>query len=130
MIGDGHVHGQRNDHHVARHVLKKNLWGTFDGLKFLHGAYGETFQDDKVGQLPKGWQDVGRWPLGSTTPDPSAIVVKTTDAWGHPTKALQILGPDIGELPIASPTTGIYRPIELAKHYEVKVDVRIDKRRH
>ena len=127
MNAEYHGHAHYHGNHVPPHVLKKNLWESFDGLRFLQGAYRENFQDDKVGTFPKGWLDFGQGPAGTTAPDPSAIVVRTTDAWGHPTKALQILSPDIGELPVTDPGTGIYRPIELAKHYEINVDVRIDK---
>src|SRR5262249_51155866 len=55
-----------------------------------------------------------------TAPQPSAVVIKTTDAFGHPTKAL-------ATLPAIADSQGIYRPIEPADFYKTQVDVRIDQ---
>ena len=55
-----------------------------------------------------------------TAPQPSAVVIETTDAFGHPTKAL-------ATLPTVADSQGIYRPIETSDFYMTRADVRVDQ---
>ena len=85
----------------------------------------ETFQHDSIGtftysSFPTGWYDTAQVSLDSTAPQPSAVVIDTTDAFGHLTKAL-------ATLPAISDSQGIYRPIEPSDFYMTRVDVRIDQ---
>jgi hypothetical protein len=48
------------------------------------------------------------------------VVVKTSDAFGDPTRALSFV-------PAIADSQGIFREIDPAKHYSVSVDVRIDQ---
>ena len=85
----------------------------------------ETFQHDSIGtftdsSFPTGWYDTAQVTLDSTAPQPSAVVIDTTDAFGHLTKALATL-PDVPY------SQGIYRPIEPSDFYMTRVDVRIDQ---
>src|SRR5690349_18833083 len=84
----------------------------------------ETFQQDSIGtftysSFPTGWFDVAQISPESTAPQPSAVVIETTDAFGHPTKAL-------ATLPAVAESQGIYRPIDPGDFYKTQVDVRID----
>jgi hypothetical protein len=86
----------------------------------------ETFQHDSVGtftesSFPTGWFDSAEVDPNSTAPDPSVVVIKTTDASGHQTKALATL-PDI------SINQGIYRDIDSTSGlYRTSADVRVDQ---
>lgn len=85
----------------------------------------ETFQQDSIGtftysSFPTGWFDVAQISPESTAPQPSAVVIETTDAFGHPTKAL-------ATLPAVAESQGIYRPIDPGDFYKTQVDVRIDQ---
>ena len=56
----------------------------------------ETFQRDSIGtftysSFPAGWSDTAQVSPDSTAPQPSAVVIETTDAFGHATKALATL---------------------------------------
>jgi hypothetical protein len=79
-----------------------------------------TFEGDAVGSFPAGWSDAARVDPASTAPNPSAVVVSTTDAFGRPTKALA---------PVAAiaPSKGIYRAISAANFYATSADVRIER---
>ena len=75
----------------------------------------ETFQHDSIGtftysSFPTGWYDTAQVSLNSTAPQPSAVVIDTTDAFGHLTKTL-------ATLPAISDSQGIYRPIEPSDFY-------------
>ena len=53
----------------------------------------ETFQSDSVGtftyaSFPSGWSDAAQVSPESTALQPSAVVIRTTDSFGSPTKAL------------------------------------------
>ena len=61
-----------------------------------------------------------RLPRNSTAPQPSAVVIETTDASGHLTKAL-------ATLPNVALSQGIYRPIEPSDFYMTRADVRVDQ---
>jgi hypothetical protein len=95
----------------------------------------DTFQRDPFGtftqsSFPTGWLDsadvnrgvAGPTPSesGSTAPDPSVVVIKTTDASGHLTKA-------VATLPSVDVNQGIYRQIDPADSYKTSVDVRVDQ---
>jgi hypothetical protein len=85
----------------------------------------ETFQRDSVGtftysSFPIGWHDTAQVDPNSEAPQPSAAVIKTTDAQGHITKAL-------ATLPAVADSQGIYRPIEASNFYATRADVRIDQ---
>ena len=95
----------------------------------------DTFQRDPFGtftqsSFPTGWLDsadvnrgvIGPTPTesGSTAPDPSVVVIQTTDASGHLTKA-------VATLPSVDVNQGIYRPIEDTTFYKTSVDVRVDQ---
>jgi hypothetical protein len=47
----------------------------------------DNFEGNAAGSFPAGWSDIGLVSPG-TTPNPSVVVVSTTDAFGNPTKAL------------------------------------------
>jgi hypothetical protein len=85
----------------------------------------ETFQHDSIGtftysSFPTGWSDPAQVSPDSSAPQPSAVVIETTDAFGHPTKAL-------ATLPAIAESQGIYRPIEISDFYKTQLDVRIDQ---
>src|SRR5262249_33678573 len=48
----------------------------------------ENFEAQVVGNFPTGWSDVGVAEPDPGTPNPSAVVVNTTNAFGKATKAL------------------------------------------
>jgi hypothetical protein len=85
----------------------------------------ETFQRDSIGtftysSFPAGWSDTAQVSPDSTAPQPSAVVIETTDAFGHPTNAL-------ATLPAVADSQGIYRPIESSDVYKTQADVRVDQ---
>jgi len=95
----------------------------------------DTFQRDPFGtftqsSFPTGWLDsadvnrgiIGPTPTesGSTAPDPSVVVIQTTDASGHLTKA-------VATLPSVDVNQGIYRTIDETTFYKTSVDVRVDQ---
>ena len=85
----------------------------------------ETFQSDPVGtftasSFPKGWVDLVAVDPPSDAPQPSAVVINTTDAHGHMTKAL-------ATLPAVAEAQGILRPIDSTNYYATHADVRIDR---
>jgi hypothetical protein len=85
----------------------------------------ETFQHDSIGtftysSFPTGWYDTAQITGESTAPQPSAVVIETTDAFGHPTNAL-------ATFPAIAESQGIYRPIDPADFYKTQADVRIDQ---
>ena len=85
----------------------------------------ETFQQNKVGtftysSFPAGWSDPALADPNSLAPQPSAVVIETTGADGHPTKAL-------ATLPAVAGGQGIYRTIDPADYYATRADVRIDQ---
>jgi hypothetical protein len=85
----------------------------------------ETFQHDSVGtftysSFPTGWLDFGAVGPPSDAPQPSAVVINTTDAHGHMTQALAIL-------PAVAFAQGIFRPIDPTNDYATHADVRIDQ---
>ncbi len=84
----------------------------------------ETFQHDPTGtftysSFPQGWFDAAQVSPNSTAPQPSAVVIKTTDAFDHSTKALATLPDNMGvsillrqhvRIPVRI-TPGIGRPV-------------------
>jgi len=85
----------------------------------------ETFQRDQVGtftysSFPAGWSDPALADPNALAPQPSAVVIQTTGADGHPTKAL-------ATLPAVAGGQGIYRMIDPASYYATRADVRIDQ---
>ena len=85
-----------------------------------HFSRPETFKHDAVGSFPNGWIDAALVDPANPAPKPSAEVVRTTDAFGHPTKAL-------ATLPAIADSQGIYRPIESSDFYSLHADVRVDQ---
>ena len=97
--------------------------GRHDGTTFADNP--ATFQHDSTGtftysSFPTGWFDTAQVSPDSTAPQPSAVVIKTTDAFGHPTNAL-------ATLPAIADSQGIYRPIESSNFYRTQADVRVDQ---
>jgi hypothetical protein len=85
----------------------------------------ETFERDPIGtftdsSFPPGWSDVAQVTPDSTAPQPSAVVIATTDASGGLTKAL-------ATLPNVALSQGIYRPIDPSDFYMTRADVRVDQ---
>src|SRR4051794_36721312 len=85
----------------------------------------ETFEQDSIGtftysSFPTDWSDVALISPDSTAPQPSAVVIETTDAFGNPTQAL-------ATFPAVAESQGIYRPIDPADFYKTQADVRIDQ---
>lgn len=80
----------------------------------------ETFKSQTVGSFPTGWSDFGIAEPDPATPNPSAVVVNTTNAFGKPTKAL-------APVPAAGGIQGIYRAIAASSFYSVRADIRVDR---
>jgi hypothetical protein len=80
----------------------------------------EDFESQTVGAFPSGWLDVGQIDPASTAPNPSAVVVSTTDAFGNPTQALSI--PDA-----FAASQGIYQTIPTSPFVNISADVRVDR---
>ena len=80
----------------------------------------DDFQGQTLGAFPSGWLDVGAVNPGSTAPNPSAVVVSTTDAFGSSTQALSILD-------AFAASQGIYQTIPNSPFVEISVDVRVDR---
>jgi hypothetical protein len=85
----------------------------------------ETFQSDSIGtfsysSFPAGWSDPAQASPESTAPQPSAVVIETTDAFGNATKAL-------ATFPAIAGSQGIYRSIETSNYYKTQTDVRVDQ---
>jgi len=80
----------------------------------------DDFEIYTTGTFPASWQDVGDVDPSSTAPTPSAMVVETTDAFGAPTKALQIND-------AIAPSQGIYQSISPTSKVTISTDVRIDQ---
>jgi hypothetical protein len=85
----------------------------------------ETFQSDSVGtftysSFPQGWKDSAKAVSDSDAPKPSAVVIKTTDAFGLPTNA-------VATFPAVADSQGIYRAIQPADYYHTAADVRVDQ---
>ena len=85
----------------------------------------EDFEEQAVGQFPVGWTDVGEVDASlPNPPDPSAVVIDTTDAFGSPTQALQFL-----EAAASSPgfSQGIFQSVDPGSIYQMKMHTRIDQ---
>jgi hypothetical protein len=85
----------------------------------------DTFQSDSIGtftytSFPTGWFDPAQVTGESTSPQPSAVVIQTTDARGNPTQAL-------ATFPAIADSQGVYRLIDSANFYKTQADVRIDR---
>jgi hypothetical protein len=85
----------------------------------------ETFQNDPLGtftqaRFPRGWSDAGQVSPDSIAPNPSGVVIQTSDAFGHTTNAF-------APFPAVAIGQGIYRPIELSSFYKTQADVRVDQ---
>lgn len=80
----------------------------------------DDFESDTPGSFPTGWLDVGQVDPDSNAPDPSAIVVSTTDADGNPTQAVAITE-------ALAPSQGIYQPLPVSRFVSIAVDVRVDQ---
>jgi len=85
----------------------------------------DTFENDSIGtftysSFPQGWYDSAQAVPDSGAPKPSAVVIKTTDAFGYSTQA-------VANFPAIADSQGIYRPIAPASFYRSAADVRIDQ---
>ena len=80
----------------------------------------DDFEGQTLGAFPSGWLDVGGVDPNSTAPNPSAIVVSTTDAFGFSTQALSIID-------AFAASQGIYQTIPNSSFVEISVDVRVDR---
>jgi len=85
----------------------------------------DTFENEATGtftysSFPSGWMDSAQVVPDSSAPKPSAVVIKTTDAFGYSTKA-------VANFPAIADSQGIYRPIAPASFYRSAADVRIDQ---
>lgn len=87
-----------------------------------HAGIVEDFESYGLGSFPSPfWQDVGLIDvLPPNPPDPSAIVIDATDAFGNPTQVLSTLD-------ALAPSQGIYHSIDVTDQYFVSADVRIDR---
>jgi hypothetical protein len=80
----------------------------------------ETFEAQTVGAFPAGWNDFGSAEPDPATPNPSAVVVNTTNAFGNATKAL-------APVPAVGGIQGIYRAITPSSFYSTRADIRVDQ---
>jgi len=88
----------------------------------------DNFEGGPLGALPAGWSDAAiAFDPAATTPQPSAVVVSTTDAFGNPTLAVSTLNKPLSPLPTTTPSQGIYQFIAASSFYSVSADVRIDR---
>ena len=84
-------------------------------------SFFDDFEGETVGAFPSKWLDIGLVePNAPNPPNPSAVVVQTTDAFGNPTKALATID-------AIAESQGIYRNIPLSARYISNADVRIDR---
>ncbi len=91
----------------------------------LAGASASTISDNfesyALGTFPSPtWLDAGVPFADPRTPIPSATVVATTDAFGHPTQALQIAN-------AVSNSRGIYALVPVSSQYSLAADLRVDQ---
>lgn len=110
---------------VAWRWVVLSLVLTWLGLAGTVGAqsWSEDFEVQSPGALPAGWLDVRLFNNPGNLPNPSAVVVATTDTVGGPTQAVALVD-------ALAPSQGIYR--ELAgggphSFYQVSADVRVDQ---
>ncbi|MDZ4828995.1 MAG: hypothetical protein SGJ09_02200 [Phycisphaerae bacterium] len=82
----------------------------------------DDFQAAVLGALPAcPWRDVGLVDITlPNPPDPSAVVITTTDAFGAMTQALHIVDS-------IAPSQGIYALVPVSSEYSVAADVRVDR---
>ena len=80
----------------------------------------DDFETEALGEFPSNWLDAGRIDPDSTAPNPSAVVVTTTDAFGNPTQAVSILD-------AFAHSQGIYAVIGINPFVKISVDVRMDQ---
>ena len=98
------------------------------GTPAAAGVIFDDFEANPLGGLPAGWNDAAIvLDPAATTPQPSAVVVTTMDAFGNPTLAVSTLNKPLGPLPTTTPTQGIYRFITPSGFYSTSADVRIDR---
>jgi hypothetical protein len=85
------------------------------------GTISDNFESYALGTFPSPtWLDAGVPFADPRTPIPSATVVATTDAFGHPTQALQIAN-------AVSYSRGIYAPVAISTQYSLAADIRVDQ---
>jgi hypothetical protein len=105
--------------------MKRALASIATVLLALAGASASTISDNfesyAVGTFPSPtWLDAGALFADPRTPIPSATVIATTDAFGHPTQALQIAN-------AVSNSRGIYAPVPINTFYTLAADIRVDQ---
>jgi hypothetical protein len=106
-------------------MMKRALASITVVLIALAGASASTISDNfesyALGTFPSPtWLDAGVPFADPRTPVPSATVVATTDAFGHPTQALQIAN-------AVSNSRGIYAPVPISSQYSLAADLRVDQ---
>lgn len=85
------------------------------------GTISDNFESYAVGTFPSPtWLDAGALFADPRTPIPSATVIATTDAFGHPTQALAIAN-------AISFSRGIYAPVPISTFYTLQSDIRVDQ---
>ena len=87
----------------------------------------DNFEGGPLGAVPTGWGDIASFVPGSTAPNPSAMVVNTTNAFGNPTRAVAVADMPVGTLPTTAPARGVYPLIAASSAYSTSMDVRIDR---
>jgi hypothetical protein len=80
----------------------------------------EPFEADAVGGFPTGWSDAWTFFADPAIPNPSAVVVNASGAFGNPTQAL-------APVPAVGGAQGIYRAITPSSFYSTRADIRVDR---
>jgi PEP-CTERM motif len=105
--------------------MKRALASIAVVLFALAGASASTISDNfesyALGTFPSPtWLDVGTVEPSLGTPIPSATVVATTDAFGHPTQALATAN-------ALANSRGIYATVPISNYYTLAADIRVDQ---
>jgi len=109
---------------MLRPPARRLALGLLAAIAFAAPARSASFSDDFESYAPGSfpsptWIDVRQVALPNA-PIPSAQVIATSDAFGHPTQALQTID-------ALSPSQGIFTPIAPADEHELAGDLRVDR---
>lgn len=86
----------------------------------ISSAVTDDFESQTVGLFPTGWFDVGQYPISTSAPNPSAVVIQTTNAFGAPTKAVSTVA-------AIAYSQGIYQPLPTSTiDFDLSADIRVD----
>lgn len=84
------------------------------------GAQNDDFESYPLDQFPPvPWFDAGQVAPDPSTPDPSAVVVETTDAFGNTTRAVSIVE-------AVTTSQSLYQELPVGDRYRMSADVCID----